>query len=94
MNIPNFNHIIRFFKSWGMYPQDEDTDDFNKEVIEQGINRACFKKMLEQAEDDYGRGFRTWVSMAVEATDDSFYPKFNTWKKMEDYWFEKDCPGN
>jgi hypothetical protein len=94
MHLPNFKNVERFFKSWGMYPANENTDNFNPEVIGQGINRACFKKMCEQADEETGRSFRTWVRKAVNATDDAFYVKFDTWKELEDYWFECDAPGN
>lgn len=81
-----FTDVQAFLKSWGMYPGEEDTDEYNEEVIRQGINNPCFEKMKLEAESLYGIGFARFCSRQTEATDDAFYLGAKTWAEVEDAW--------
>lgn len=91
--IKTFSDVEFFFKSWGMYPSEEDTDDFNTEVIRQGINRACYKQMIEQAEDEHGNSFKEFVGDCIDAQDDAFFLEYETWIDLNEYWEDNGCPG-
>lgn len=79
----DFETFKDFFKSWGLYPHNENTDGFNPEVIRQGINEPCFNQMLHQAEMMYGPKFRSLCSNVVDAMDNSFYLEAVSWHRLE-----------
>lgn len=82
----NFIDVQSFLKSWGLFPGNEDTGTLNPEVIARGINRACYFKMLAEAEHAHGNKFSYFVARAVEATDDSFYLPDDTWSELQSSW--------
>lgn len=81
-----FSEVEAFFKSWGLYPNNEDTSPYNKEVIDQGINEPCFDRMLEQAEQKHSTAFMRFCSRIVDATDNAFYLPCECWAELEDAW--------
>lgn len=82
----DFKDVQAFFKSWGLYPAKEDTDDHNPRVIEQGINRACYFKLTEEAQRLYGEKYVQFCSRVINATDDAFYLRLYTWDEMKEMW--------
>lgn len=84
----NFKNVQDFFKSWGMYPSREDTDDYSPDVIEQGINRGCYFKLIEEAKRANGDSFAQFCSRQIDATDDAFYLTADSWGELEDAWAE------
>jgi len=84
-----FQDVKAFLESWGMYPAEEDTTPYNKDVIDNGINEPCFDRMLEQAEEKHGIDFARFCSRVTDATDNAFYIPFLTWKELEEAWNQK-----
>ena len=82
----DFKEVQDFFKSWGVYPNQEDTDDFNPDVIQQGINRACYRKLTAEANDQWGANFAEFCSIMIDAVDDAFYLQAGTWADLEAAW--------
>ncbi len=82
----NIYDAIKFFKSWGLYPHDEDTGDLNQEVIRQGINRCCYEKMLDDASGEYGASFAEYCARAINAQDDAFFLRVSTWNELRKSW--------
>lgn len=82
----NSQRVEEFFKSWGLYPSEEETDDFNPAVIEQGINRACYQKLRHEADVNYGKRFLHFCSAQIDATDDCFYLSADTWAEVQEAW--------
>lgn len=89
-----FSQIQDFFKSWGMYPIDEDCekDDLNPEVIEQGINRKVYEKLISEANTLHGGTFAQFCSHQIDATDDAFYLTASTWHELEEAWYSHVDP--
>lgn len=99
MNKIDFAKVKEFFQSWGMFPFDEDCNEsedendwLNPEVIEQGINRKCYEKLLEDA-DRFSASlgypnehFKNFCASVIDATDDSFYIRVKLWDDLEDCW--------
>lgn len=83
-----FASLQRFFKSWGLYPSKEPTDDYNEEVIRRGINGTCYKKMRLEVERNYGIEVARFCSKQIEATDDSYYLRFETWDQLKAAWLK------
>ena len=83
-----FQTVKEFFESWGMYPNEEPTDEYNEEVIRLGINRACYGKMVEEAFEKHGLPMRKFCTHMVDATDDSFYLRVDRWSQLEKAWDE------
>lgn len=81
-----FKDVQDFFKSWGLYPYNEDTDPYNKDVIDEGINEPCFNQLMQQAEGKYGLGFAQFCSRMIDATDNAFYLRSETWAQVENCW--------
>ncbi len=82
----DFKEAQDFFKSWGVYPSDESTDDYNQEVIEQGINRGCYFKLIEEAKQLHGDEFAQFCARQIDATDDAFYLSASTWDELLEAW--------
>jgi hypothetical protein len=84
----DFNEVKEFFKSWGMYPSNEDSsvDSLNPEVIDLGINRKCYEKLLYEAETEHGMRLKEFCSRQIDATDDAFYLSAETWLEVEEAW--------
>lgn len=87
--------VVEFFKSWGMYPNSEDTDDLNTEVIRDGINRCCYFKLLEEAKKHIRHSdasnpnfFAEFCSRIIDAVDDSFYLDCETWGEVKEAWID------
>ena len=94
----DFKNVQGFFKSWGMYPGEEEddcmADDLNPEVIcGYGINRKCYEKMIAEANDHSGANFAAFCSRQIDATDDSFYLSASTWRELEEAWYSYNDPG-
>ena len=83
-----WNEVKSFFKSWGVYPFGEPTDDYNQEVILQGINRACFHKMVIEARTLFGQSFAQFVNEECNGQDDAFFlrAEAETWSQLQDNW--------
>jgi hypothetical protein len=78
-----FDDIQKLFKSWGLYPIDEMTDDYNPDVIDRGINRPCYNKFLNDAHKLLGPEKANFVRTQIEALDDSYYVGASTWAGLE-----------
>ncbi len=89
-----FSEVKVFFKSWCMYPSEEDCeeDQLNPGVIEMGINRKCYEKLIAEANDHQGANFAAFCSSQIDATDDSFYLSASTWKELEEAWYAYQDP--
>lgn len=82
-----FKEVRKFLESWGLYPSAEEIDeDLNPEVINQGINACCYRKLCEEATRLYGEPFRSFCSRLIDATDDAFYIGEETWVDVEEAW--------
>lgn len=90
----NFQQDVRaFFESWGIYPSEEDTGDLNKEVIDHGINRRCYERMIENADKHISTSkfpgfFGRFCGRMINAQDDAFYLRVTTWDDLETAWDE------
>jgi hypothetical protein len=87
-----YKDVQEFFKSWGVYPADElddcIADDLNPEVIcDFGINRKCYEKLCQEANDLHGANFSAFCSRQIDATDDAFYLSAATWAELEEAWY-------
>jgi hypothetical protein len=95
-NLAKFPDIEAFFKSWGMYTQkaiddDDLDDDLNPEVIEQGINRKCYEKLIEDADrqinaSHFPNYFSNFCRRQIDATDDQFYLTATSWGELKEAW--------
>jgi hypothetical protein len=83
-----FFDVQKFFMLWGMYPESEDSskdyygDHINSKVIRNGINHCCHQKMLEEARRLWGDSFGNFAVSAINAQDDSFFLRPDTWMKL------------
>lgn len=89
----NFQDVQEFFKGWGMYPSEEDpmSDDLNPEVIEMGVNRKVYEKLIAEAtlhDQMAGANFASFCSRQIDATDDAFYLSASTWDELEEAWLD------
>lgn len=75
--------VCEFFKSWGMFPTNEDTGNLNYHNISQGINRKCYEKMYAEACNLYGKAFAEFYNKQVQSMDDMFYLVADTWNDVE-----------
>jgi len=82
-----FGDIQKLFKSWGLYPVDELTDEYNPDVIDQGINRPCYNKFLNEADRLYhGEKHRAFFRNAINAQDDAYYVRVSNWAELEELY--------
>ncbi len=83
---PTFQQVYDFFRSRGMFPSEEDTDDYSPEAVKDGINRGCYFKLLEEAKHLYGDSFAQFCAHMIDATDDRFYLSVDSWMQVQDIW--------
>jgi len=86
----NIYDAMKFFKSWGMYPHDEETPGLNQEVIRQGINACCYNKLLDDASGEHGAEFAEYCARAINAQDDAFFLRAHTWDDVRLSWNDID----
>ena len=78
-----FTDVQEWFKSWGLFPYEEDCAPYNKEVIDNGINEPCFNRMIEAAKEKHGKDFASFCSRMIDATDNAFYLQSETWDDIK-----------
>lgn len=85
-----FEEVKDFFKSWGMFPHKEETEDLNSDVIMLGINRCCFNKMMAEARREHGDELAVFILNETGGQDDSFCVEAPTWIELRDAWNDRE----
>jgi hypothetical protein len=73
------SEVIEFFEAWGVFPSHEDVKDYNKSVIDNGINRGCFNKLRHEAYRLYGEKFMDFCSTYIKSNNDAYFLVLETW---------------
>jgi len=78
-----FKDIQEFFKSWGLYPALESTDEYNSDSIFVGLNQACVKKFFKEAKELFGKDTVGFFHTQISTRDNSSFLRAYEWVDME-----------
>lgn len=79
----SFYDIKNFLKSWGLFPSEEDTEDYNPETVANGINSGCYNHMMSMVKRESSEEIVFFLSNHIDATDDCFYLNVHTWEQLK-----------
>lgn len=87
--ISSTDDVILFFKSWGLFPFDEEEEIFKNDLDEYNIcvNSPCYTKLLAEALTLHGEKFEQFCKNEIIRTDNAYYLDAQLWSDVEQDWY-------